>query len=243
MVLCAALAGCATAPGTRDSGNNDPFEPINRIVFDANDAIDTAVIKPIAEAYRAVVPQFVRDRIRAFVDNLQEPRIFANNLLQLRINDAGFTFARFYVNSTLGLAGSVRHRERTRPAAGRPGTSAKRSTCGAWTAGRTWCCRCSGPRTFATLFGLGRRSLHDAAGAPSSRATRASGSTSASYAVSGFDLRVAQHRNARPDQGPRARLLRAIPQHRAAASRSAAARGARLADAPDELVDPGAPAQ
>ena len=75
------------------------------MVFNANDAIDTAIMKPIAEGYRTVVPQFVRDRIRAFIDNLQEPRIFVNNLLQLRINDAGFTFARFYVNSTLGLAG------------------------------------------------------------------------------------------------------------------------------------------
>jgi phospholipid-binding lipoprotein MlaA len=103
--LCAALAGCATMSATRDGENNDPLEPVNRIVFNANDAVDSAVIRPTAEAYRAVVPQFIRDRIKAFVDNLQEPRIFANNLLQLRINDAGFTFARFYVNSTLGLAG------------------------------------------------------------------------------------------------------------------------------------------
>ena len=96
---------CADAPGTRDTGNDDPFEPLNRVVFNANDAVDTAVIRPMAEAYRAVFPQFVRDRIKAFVDNLQEPRIFANNLLQLRINDAGFTFARFYCQLDLGPLG------------------------------------------------------------------------------------------------------------------------------------------
>ena len=105
LLLCLALTGCATTSGSRDRENDDPLEPMNRAVFNANDAIDTAIMKPFAEGYRDIVPQFFRDRIRAFVDNLQEPRIFVNNLLQLRINDAGFTFARFYVNSTLGLAG------------------------------------------------------------------------------------------------------------------------------------------
>ena len=105
IALCAVLAGCATTSGTRDHENNDPFEPFNRAVFDANDAIDAALIKPLAEGYRAVVPEFVRDRIRAFIDNLQEPRIFVNNLLQGRVDAAGITFGRLYVNSTLGLAG------------------------------------------------------------------------------------------------------------------------------------------
>ena len=105
LLLGVARTGCASVSGPRDSKNNDPLEPINRVVFNANEAIDTAIIKPLAEGYRAVVPQFFRDRIRAFIDNLQEPRIFVNNLLQLRINDAGFTFSRFYVNSILGLGG------------------------------------------------------------------------------------------------------------------------------------------
>jgi len=71
LVACATLAGCASVSGTRDRGNNDPLEPMNRVVFNANDAIDASIIRPIAEGYRAVVPQFVRDRIRAFIDNLQ----------------------------------------------------------------------------------------------------------------------------------------------------------------------------
>ena len=108
MILCLALAGCASAPGVREGENNDPFEPLNRAIFDANDAIDVAVLKPLAEGYRAVVPEFVRDRIRAFVDNLQEPRIFANDLLQGRVNAAGITFARFYVNYAVWAGRHVR---------------------------------------------------------------------------------------------------------------------------------------
>ena len=69
-------------------------------------ALDDAVIRPIAEVYRAVVPPFVRDRIRSAIDNLAEPRIFVNDLLQGRINSAGITFTRFLVNTVGGLGGA-----------------------------------------------------------------------------------------------------------------------------------------
>ena len=105
LLIGAVLAGCATVSGTQDHETSDPLEPMNRAVFDMNTAIDAAVVKPIAQAYRAIVPPFVRDRIRMFVDNLAEPRVFANDLLQFRINAAGTTFTRFLVNSTVGLAG------------------------------------------------------------------------------------------------------------------------------------------
>jgi len=103
-VSCIDLAGCATTSAERASPD-DPFEPLNRSVLDINTALDSAVIRPVAEFYRDVVPPFVRDRIRSVIDNLVEPRIFANDLLQGRINAAGITFARFVLNSTFGLAG------------------------------------------------------------------------------------------------------------------------------------------
>lgn len=104
LVAGAALAGCATLPAS-DQGTNDPFETTNRAVFDMNNAIDRSVIKPVAEAYRAIFPPFVRDRVRMFIDNLTEPRIFANDVLQMRVNAAATTFGRFFINSTFGLAG------------------------------------------------------------------------------------------------------------------------------------------
>jgi phospholipid-binding lipoprotein MlaA len=99
-----ALAGCATTSGERASPD-DPLEPLNRAVLDVNTALDDAVIRPVAEFYRDVIPPFVRDRIRSMIDNLTEPRIFANDLLQGRINAAGITFNRFVWNTTAGLAG------------------------------------------------------------------------------------------------------------------------------------------
>jgi phospholipid-binding lipoprotein MlaA len=74
-------------------------------VLDVNTALDTAFIKPIAQAYRDVVPLYVRDRIRSAIDNLAEPRIFVNDLLQGRPDAAGITLARFLMNTTAGLAG------------------------------------------------------------------------------------------------------------------------------------------
>jgi phospholipid-binding lipoprotein MlaA len=104
LVLSLALAGCATVSGDRGS-SDDPLEPINRAMLDVNTALDTAVIKPIAEAYREVVPQVARDSIRSAIDNLAEPRVFVNDLLQGRPNAAGITFTRFLVNTTVGLGG------------------------------------------------------------------------------------------------------------------------------------------
>jgi phospholipid-binding lipoprotein MlaA len=104
LALGASLAGCAgMAPGQRSG--DDPLEPLNRAVFDVNTALDDSLIRPVAEAYRAVVPEFVRDRIRSAIDNLAEPRIFANDVLQGRFNAAGFTFARFFANTIAGVGG------------------------------------------------------------------------------------------------------------------------------------------
>jgi len=105
LACCLALAGCATVPAGEATQPDDPLEPINRVVFNANIALDDAIIRPVAEAYRAVVPLFVRDRIRSVLDNLAEPRIFANDLLQGRADAAAITFARFTVNSLQGLGG------------------------------------------------------------------------------------------------------------------------------------------
>jgi phospholipid-binding lipoprotein MlaA len=103
--LLAALAGCASHPSANDPATNDPLESSNRAVFKANDAIDRAVIKPVAKGYQSTLPQWLRDRFRHFLDNLTEPRVFTHAFLQVRVNAAGTTFTRFIVNSTAGVFG------------------------------------------------------------------------------------------------------------------------------------------
>jgi len=104
-MVCFLVAGCATLSTDTERNADDPLEPLNRATFDANEALDSAIIRPIAEAYRKTVPEFIRDRIRSVIDNLAEPRIFVNDILQGRFNAAGFTFARFVMNSTAGIGG------------------------------------------------------------------------------------------------------------------------------------------
>ena len=89
--------------GATDPG--DPLERVNRTILDINTVADDSIFRPVAETYRAVLPEFGRLRIRAFLDNLGEPLIFANNLLQLRFEAAGTTLGRFAMNTTLGGAG------------------------------------------------------------------------------------------------------------------------------------------
>lgn len=105
LLLSAAISGCATIAERGDRPPDDPLEPVNRAVFDTNTALDATIIKPVAEAYRAVVPQFVRDRFRLVIDNLAEPRILVNDMLQGRAEAAGITSARFFINSIVGLGG------------------------------------------------------------------------------------------------------------------------------------------
>jgi phospholipid-binding lipoprotein MlaA len=104
VMLAVTVAGCASVPPS-SGGAIDPFEPVNRAVLDFNDRLDTALIKPAAKAYLATVPAFVRDRIRAFIDNLAEPRIFVNDLLQGRFDAAGITLSRFLANTIAGVGG------------------------------------------------------------------------------------------------------------------------------------------
>ncbi len=93
------LGACATPE------NRDPLETINRHIFEFNDAMDAGVIRPIAESYRATVPEPARRGIRNALNNLQEPVIFINNVLQFRLADAGTTLIRFSMNTTVGVLG------------------------------------------------------------------------------------------------------------------------------------------
>ncbi len=111
-----AVSGCAApgAPGTAPStvqaasaeeGFNDPFEDANRGIFGFNKAVDDAVLVPVAKAYRTVLPPPVRQSLRDFMQNLNGPVIFANDVLQGELGLAGKTLVRVAINTTVGVGG------------------------------------------------------------------------------------------------------------------------------------------
>src|SRR5262245_41168515 len=83
----------------------DPLEPANRAVFVVNQRLDDWFWTPLTRAYRFVAPEPARRGIRRALRNLNTPIFFVNNLLQLRIKDAGETLGAFALNSTLGFLG------------------------------------------------------------------------------------------------------------------------------------------
>ena len=113
VLLALILPGCATRPNNSQPGVaeeedfNDPLEDTNRAIFDFNQMVDRNVLVPVAKAYRTVLPDVVRDSLRDFLHNLRAPLIFANDALQGDFERAGETFARFTLNSTLGVGGLI----------------------------------------------------------------------------------------------------------------------------------------
>lgn len=85
----------------------DPAERINVESYKAVQAVDRALVAPIAKGYKKGLPKPVRDGIHNFLDNVQEPIVFLNYLLQLKPGKAIETLGRFAINSTVGLAGTV----------------------------------------------------------------------------------------------------------------------------------------
>jgi phospholipid-binding lipoprotein MlaA len=110
--VVALVAGCTLPPPASDPEaraeyfeTNDPLEPTNRVIHAANQAVDTMLLRPAAEAYRIFVPPPLRTGIGNFLDNLLLPRTVVYDLLQGNPQKAGSGAMRFVINSTIGLLG------------------------------------------------------------------------------------------------------------------------------------------
>jgi phospholipid-binding lipoprotein MlaA len=101
----ALMAGCATTQQTERVAKIDPFESMNRAVFTFNENADEYVIKPVAEAYQFVLPDFVRTGVTNFFSNIGDVFVAVNNLLQGKPGNAANDIGRFLVNSTIGILG------------------------------------------------------------------------------------------------------------------------------------------
>jgi phospholipid-binding lipoprotein MlaA len=99
------MTGCATTQQNERVAKIDPFEPMNRAVFSFNEAADDYVIKPIAEAYKFVLPEFARTGVTNFFSNINDVLIGANNLLQGKPAETANDIGRFLINSTIGVLG------------------------------------------------------------------------------------------------------------------------------------------
>ena len=101
-------AGCATVPagGTATpAAQIDPWENWNRKVFDFNEAVDKAVLKPVAQAYTDVVPKIIRTSINNVLGNLYDVWSTANHFLQGKVHSGLEMGMRVLTNTVLGAGG------------------------------------------------------------------------------------------------------------------------------------------
>ncbi len=104
LAVSVGLGGCATGP---DADPRDPLEPFNRSMFQFNDDLDQAFIKPLAKGYNAIMPGPVNQGVTNFFNNLRDVKSAINNLLQLKIGRAFSDVGRVAVNSTVGVLGLI----------------------------------------------------------------------------------------------------------------------------------------
>lgn len=97
-------SACVSIPPEQRS-ESDPWEPLNRPLYQVSTAIDKVSTKPIAKGYRKVVPGPVRTGVSNVFDNLTTPRSALNNFLQGKPKRGFSEIGRFLFNSTLGIAG------------------------------------------------------------------------------------------------------------------------------------------
>lgn len=105
VLLAAACAGgCASVPEGQGV-EHDPWEPMNRGIYRFNDALDRAIMKPVARGYDAVLPDPVQQSVTNFSRNLLTPLSAVNHFLQGKPRDGTGELFRFMINSTIGVVG------------------------------------------------------------------------------------------------------------------------------------------
>ena len=83
----------------------DPWEFLNTKVFEFNRQVDRYVLKPVAQGYDFIIPDFVQVGISNMFYNLRFPQRFLNNVFQGIVKGAGIEVGRFLINSAVGYAG------------------------------------------------------------------------------------------------------------------------------------------
>lgn len=104
LLLSLLLSACAGTQNRHTDPVKDPWEGFNRKVYSFNEGLDK-LVRPVAVAYDAILPDPVQRGMGNFFRNLDAPVTFVNQVLQGKFRQSGTTFGRFLVNSTIGLAG------------------------------------------------------------------------------------------------------------------------------------------
>ena len=82
---------------------SDPFENLNRNIYEFNEQVDQIFLKPTATLYSNITPRFLKKGISNFFDNLNEIENSFNQLLQGKPLQSINDLSRFIINTSLGF--------------------------------------------------------------------------------------------------------------------------------------------
>ena len=105
IVFCALLCSPAVSVSAQDI--SDPIEPFNRAMFTFNDKLDIYILEPVARGYDYVLPSPAKKGVSNFFDNIRYPVHLLSSVISLRFRQAGVHTLRFFLNTTVGIAGLV----------------------------------------------------------------------------------------------------------------------------------------
>ena len=84
---------------------NDPLESVNRRIFAFNEVIRQYLLDPVVTGYNSILPEIAREAIANALNNISEPVVLANDLLQGRFKRGLITASRLIINTTAGVGG------------------------------------------------------------------------------------------------------------------------------------------
>lgn len=83
----------------------DPYEPFNRVMYNFNDFLDNAILKPVAKFYNNVMPKPLSKGIKNIYNNIDTVPTVVNDALQGNAYQTANDGWRLVINSTVGLLG------------------------------------------------------------------------------------------------------------------------------------------
>ena len=99
------VGGCATLTASGPRNASDPWENFNRQVFAFNEVLDRVALKPAAQAYQAVVPEWLRTGVSNVFGNLSDVWSSVNLMFQAKPRAALEMGMRVGTNTLFGVAG------------------------------------------------------------------------------------------------------------------------------------------
>ena len=106
-LLALLVVGLAMTAQARAQTPDDPYEKVNRRIFDASMDADRKYFLPVARRFHSLTPGILGLAIHNFVTNLSEPIVVGNDILQFRLKRGANDLARLITNTTFGLGGII----------------------------------------------------------------------------------------------------------------------------------------